>query len=561
MKKQFQGLILLGSLIGILGASSVVDTYPRQWGIDALNYTFQITFRDDTDRIEGEATVDFRFIQDNVKEFTLDLISVSPELDGKGMAVSKVMSDGVPLGWTHKNDRLHVTLSKPSVRGKRRQFTVYYEGEAADGLKVGLNRHGDRTFFSVNWPNKARQWLPMIDHPYDKATSEFIITAPSHYQVVANGLLQEETDLGDGQRITHWKQSVPIASWLNAVGVARFTSRTFGFVNGIPLQTWVFPQDREMGIATFEVPVRNAIEFFSSHIGQYPYEKLGNVQAAGMGGGMEHASAIFYGERNVTDRPATGLVAHEIAHQWFGNSVTESDWDDVWLSEGFATYFTLLATEHYQGRDALVEGLGRARERVFSTENRMPGVTIVHDNLDDMKLVLSALQYQKGGWVLHMLRGQIGTENFWDGIRDYYAIYRDSNASSADLQKIMEEVSGQELSWFFDQWLRRAPSPEVEGFWSYDPLSGRIVIELTQTQDGDPYRLPLEVDIQVVKSETQPAVSGDSQRRRSDPSPPPDKIEMTSKSQSFEIAVESEPDMVTIDPNTWILMRLNFERQ
>ena len=561
MKKQFQGLILLGSLIGILGAFSVVDTYPRQWGIDALNYTFQVTFRDDTDRIKGEATVDFRFIQDNVEKFTLDLISVSPELDGKGMTVSNVMSDGVPLGWTHKNDRLHVTLSKPSVRGERRQFTVYYGGEAADGLKIGLNRHGDRTFFSVNWPNKARQWLPMIDHPYDKATSEFIITAPSHYQVVANGLLQEETDLGDDRRITHWKQSVPIASWLNAVGVARFTSRTFGFVNGIPLQTWVFPQDREMGITTFEVPVRKAIEFFSSHIGPYTYEKLGNVQAAGMGGGMEHASAIFYGERNVTDRPATGLVAHEIAHQWFGNSVTESDWDDVWLSEGFATYFTLLATEHYQGRDAFVEGLGRARERVFSTEDRMPGVTIVHDNLDDMKLVLSALQYQKGGWVLHMLRGQIGTENFWGGIRDYYAIYRDSNASSADLQKIMEEVSGQELSWFFGQWLHRAPSPEVEGFWSYDPSAGRIVIELTQTQEGDPYRLPLEVNIQVVESETQSAVSGDSQRRRPDPSPPPEEIEMTSKSQSFEIAVESEPDMVTIDPNTWILMRLNFERQ
>ena len=162
-------------------------------------------------------------------------------------------------------------------------------------------------------------------------------------------MLQEELDLGDGRRMTHWKQSVPIASWLNNIGVAQFSSRHFATAAGVPLQTWVFPQDRDNGIVTFEGPTRQAMEFFASHIGPYPYEKLADVQVAGMGGGMEHASAIFFGERSVTNRPAFGLVAHEIAHQWFGDSVTEKDWDDAWLSEGFATYFASLATRVLRG--------------------------------------------------------------------------------------------------------------------------------------------------------------------------------------------------------------------
>jgi aminopeptidase N len=288
---------------------------------------------------------------------------------------------------------------------------------------------------------------------------------------------------------------------------------------------------------TFEVPVRQAMEFFSGHIGEYPYEKLGNVEAAGMGGGMEHASAIFYGERAVGMQPATGLVTHEIAHQWFGNSVTESDWDDVWLSEGFATYFTLLTTEHYRGRDAFVAGLESSRDRVFSMEENRPGGTVVHDNLADMGQVLSGLQYQKGGWVLHMLRHEIGSEIFWAGIREYYARYRDANASTDDLRRVMEEQSGRELSWFFDQWLTRSASPVIDGTWRYDSAANRVVVELSQTQPGDPYRLSLELGI----------TDGDG-------SMGVEEIEMTQKRQRFEIVVEGEPETVVLDPNTWTLI-------
>jgi aminopeptidase N len=521
---------------------AAADTYPRQPGVDAQHYTFRLTLRDDTDEIAGEATTDLRIVRDGVTEFTLDLASAA---GGKGMTVAAVTSNGATVKYVHEADRLTIALDPPPKPGERRSFTVRYAGVPAGGFRIGPNKHGERTFFSQNWPDKARQWLPVIDHPSDKATSEFVVTAPAKYQVVANGLLQEATDLGDGRRRTHWKQSVPIASWLNALGVAQFAAHHAGQVKGVPLQTWVFHRDRDVGFAAFEGPARRALEFYSEHVGPYPYEKLGNVQAAGVTGGMEHASAIFYGESLVTGRNPTGVIVHEIAHQWFGDSITEMDWDDVWLSEGFATYFALLYTEHYDGRDAFVAGLKRSRTVVFGTERRNPGLAIVHDNLADTRRVLNPLVYQKGAWVLHMLRGQIGTEAFWAGIREYYKRFRDSNASTDDLRRVMEEASGQDLAWFFRQWLRRPGSPALEGGWRYDPAAKRVEIELAQTQPGDPFRLPLEVGVSPAGAAAARVV----------------KIEMTQLKQRFEIPAESDPSAVVLDPNTWVLMQTKFDKR
>lgn len=513
------------------------DTYPRQPRVDVQHYTFRVTLRDDSDEIAGEATADIRFVTEGVTEFALDLASAA---NGKGMTVSGVTVGGAAAMFTHEKDRLRITLDPASKAGERRQFTIRYGGVPAGGLRVGPNRHKDRTFFSLNWPDKARQWLPVIDHPYDKATSEFLVTAPSRYQVVANGLLLEETDLGEGRRRTHWKQSVPIATWLNALGVAPFASRHGGQVKGIPLQTWVFPQDRDVGLRALEGPARKALEFFSEYVGPYPYEKLANVQATGFSGGMEHASAIFYDENSVTGRPTASLVAHEIAHQWFGNSVTEKDWDDVWLSEGFATYFALLFTEHYDGREAFVAGLKRSRETVLAAERRNASLAIVHDNLSDTRRVLNALVYQKGAWVLHMLRGHLGDEKFQAGIREYYKRYRDGNASTDDLRGVMEETSGQELAWFFKQWLRRAGSPVVEGTWRYDPEAKRVAVELTQTQGGDAYRLPLAIGVVQDRAGPVRVVKG----------------EMTQREQRFEIAADKEPTEIILDPQTSVLLQV-----
>ncbi|HUB77380.1 MAG TPA: M1 family metallopeptidase [Bryobacteraceae bacterium] len=521
----------------LLACLAFADTYERQPGVDVQHYVFRVTLSDADDAIAGETTVTIRFLKDGLTQFWLDLASPA---DGKGMTVSEVKSGGAPVAYTHQADRLTLTLAPPSKSGELRSFTVKYAGTAADGLKVVKNKFGERCFFSVNWPDQAHQWLPTIDHPSDKATSEFLVYAPAKYQVVANGALQETIDLGDGTRLTHWKQSVPIATWLDNIGVAQFAVEHYGTGAGVPLQAWLFHQDRDPGIATFEEPEREAMAFFSESIGPYPYEKLADVEAAGMGGGMEHASEIFFGQGSVNGRPNLSLVAHETAHQWFGDSVTEKDWDDVWLSEGFATYFQELTTEHFEGRDAFVAGLERNRRTVFNAEKRLPGVAVVQAK--PWKGIPNSIVYQKGGWVLHMLRGQIGTEKFWAGIREYYRRYRDSNASTADFRRVMEEVSGADLGWFFQQWLYRAGSPVVEGGWKYDAGAKKIVVDLAQTEPGDAYRLPLEIGIQ-------------GQRMRIE------KIEMTAKEQEFEIASDDPPATVELDPNVRMLIEAKFIRR
>ncbi len=539
--KSWRWLAVVPLVLAAMGSAPIPDTYPRQPGIDVEHYVFRVTLRDDTDRIAGDTEVSVRFVRTGVTELFLDLVSGVGGGE-TGMTVREVTADIGSVDWAQEGDRLHITLDEAPAVETVRRFEIRYDGIPADGLIIGPNRYGDRTFFSVNWPDKARNWLPTVDHPYDKATSEFVVTAPAHYQVVANGVLQEETDLDGGMRRTHWSLNSPIPSWLNAIGVARFAARHFGEVNGVPLQTWVFPQDREAGIATFEGPTRDAMAFFMESIGPYTYRKLADVEAAGVRGGMEHASAIFYGSGSVTMAPATDLVTHEIAHQWFGNSVTESDWDDVWLSEGFATYLTLLAKEHYQGQNAFVAGLEDARLRVWSEEARDPEETVVHDNLDDMEEVLSSLQYQKGAWILHMLRWEMGTDAFWTGLREYYRRYRDATASTADFAQVMEEVSGLELDWFFRQWLHRTPSPAVEGSWRYDSASGQVEVDLVQTQPAPSYRLDLEVGISMENTEA----------------PRIEVIQMTEMRQSFRIPVQGRPASVVLDPNTWALVRADF---
>jgi aminopeptidase N len=536
-----------GGIVCVLAVAAAhdragADTYPRQPAIDALHYTFRLTLRDETDEIAGEATIDARFLKDDQPALVLDL--ATPKA-GKGMVVSAVKAGKDSVRFEYKDDRLRLLLDAPPKAEERRSFTVLYHGAPASGLRIGKNKHGERTFFSQNWPNRARQWLPMIDHPYDKATSEFLIDAPAHYQVVANGLLVEEIDGADGRRLTHWKQSVPIASWHNAIGVARFAVHRVGTVNGVPLESWVFRQDRDQVIPALEQSARRVLRFYSEHVGAYPYEKLAGVQAAGLGGGTEHASAIFYGERNLTGPGVTNLVAHEVAHQWFGNAVTERDWDDVWLSEGFATYFTLLFVEHDSGRDAFVSGLKRSRESVLATESRNPGLPVIHENISDMNRVLNRLVYEKAGWFLHMLRGLVGTDTFWAGIREYYARFRDRNASTDEFRRVMEEVSGRDLVWFFDQWLKRAGSPSLEGWWHYQEEGKRVVIELTQTQPGEPYRLPLEIGITTDGS----------------PLPRIERMELTQKKKCVELSADKAPTAVSLDPNSWVLFKASFAQK
>jgi len=532
------------ALLLLCTATLKADSYPRQTGIDAVHYVFRLGLTDRSNEITGETTITVRFLRDGVADLNLDLTSLAV---ASGMTVQTVRRGGpieTPgpasdnLAFTHDTNRLHVVLPPQSRAGQEFTFTIRYRGTPAAGLRIGDNMHGERTFFAENWPNLVRNWLPMIDHPYDKATGEFIVTAPNQYQVVANGALVEELDVPGNMRRTHWKQSVPIASWLYTLAVARFSSHHAGVVDGVPVQTWVFPQDRDAGHRLFEDTSRRALQFFIANIGPYSYEKLANVQATGFSGGTEYASAIFYGEKGVSS--GRGPVVHEIAHQWFGDSVTERDWDDVWLSEGFATYFALLFTEHDEGRDAFVDGLKRSRAQVLQLEQKLPDAPVIHRNLDDMTKVLNNLVYQKGGWVLHMLRQEVGTGNFWTAIREYYRRYRNDNASTADLRAVFEQVSGKPLDWFFTQWLNRPGVPKIEGSWHYDAAIKELVLLLSQTQSSEPYRVNIDVGV-VLKAGELPVIKTLA-------------ITAPFRQGTFTFPLEAAPISVVLDPNTTLLM-------
>jgi aminopeptidase N len=541
--------LLLAALVLTTAASPSgaprVDDYPSRNGVDEENYRFEVTLRDDSDVIVGSATVSLRFTANGVVELPLDLTNVGA--DGLGMTVGSVRSGSQSLSFSHEDDVLRIGLPEPGRAGSRLDVTVEYQGRPATGLRIGPNKFGDRTFFSDNWPNRARNWLPTIDHPYEKAMNEFVVTAPAHYQVVSNGVRIEETDGPDGTRTTHWKQSVPIAPWLYVLGVARFAVQHVDDFEGKPIQTWVYPQDRDAGFYDFAVPTRQVMEFYSDYVGPYAYEKLANITSPATGGGMEAATAIMYGENSVTGERTTrwrNVIIHEIAHQWFGNAVTELDWDDVWLSEGFATYFTLLFIEHAYGRDEFVAGLRSSADRVFSQYDDDPGYRIVHDDLDDMSRVTSGATYQKGSWVLHMLRGRMGDEAFWRGIRSYYAAYMNGNATTTDFRVVMEEASGQDLETFFQQWLYSGGNPRLEGWWEYDEAAQAVRIELNQTQTVGPvYELSLEVGM-YRDGEAIPSVV--------------ERVDLTERLHRFVIPVEGRPSAVTLDPNVRTLFEADF---
>jgi aminopeptidase N len=539
--KVFIFLFLLVSVV-----SHATDNYPKNPDVDVQHYRFDITLSDETDEIKCTATIDVLLKKKDMRQIRLDLTHNDK---GKGMTVASVTQNGKKLSYTHLKNELILTLANPSQAGEYIQFTVTYSGIPATGLHIKPNRHNERTFFSDNWPDLTRNWLPVVDHVAEKATCEFIVTAPVRYQVVCNGLLLEETNLNATQKRTHWKQSVPISPWLYVLGVAEFAVQYVDTFDGKSIQTWVFHQDRDAGFADFAKPTKEVLEFYTRYVGPFAYEKLANIQASSVSGGMESASAILYNEKSVAGDGNfrwKKVVIHEIAHQWFGCAVTESDWDDVWLSEGFATYFTALFIEHAYGRDEFVKEMQDARRITFNFYKDNPAHTIVHTNLSDMSKVTSSHTYQKGAWVLHMLRNMIGDEAFEKGIQNYYRKYMNSTARTKDFQTEMEKVSGLNLTDFFRQWLNQGGKLILNGSWTYNAGSKIIELDLKQTQtDGTTFSAPVEIGI-YKKGQLVPDVR---------------KVELTSTSGQFKIPYEGDPERIVIDPKTVLLAEWSFDKK
>lgn len=461
-------------------------------GIDVRHYAFELDLPERGRWIDGRAALLLRRTG-RVDALVLDLV---------GMKVDSVLVNGAPAPFAQADSTLRLTL--PSGASDSLSVTVRYSGEPRDGLIFSNDTLGRWQAFGDNFPNRARFWLPTVDHPSDKATVSWTIRAPANRRVIANGDVTEETPLvGSPARMTtRWQTQQPIATYLMVIGVAPFAvvelgetacglSEVFGCVRQ---SLWASPYVRDYLPGPF-AQAGAMVQFFSRVIGPFPYEKLAHVQSATRYGGMENAAAIFYSDRAFKQRAVgEGLIAHEIAHQWFGDAVTESEWPHVWLSEGFATYFAELWREHAHGDSAFRAGMARVREGAIAGKIAAEKA-IVDTTLDNLGRVLNSNVYQKAGFTLHMLRREIGDSAFFRGIRSYYAKYKHANALTNDLMREFEQAAGQPLGWFFDQWFWRAGFAALSVGWRYDATKQRVVLDVEQAARFAPYRVKVAVDL------------------------------------------------------------------
>ena len=492
--------------------------------VDVQAYRFYIELFDSTDQVSG--MTDITFVAPPKENLVLDLIQ-GGNSQLEGMSVTSVTQNGKFCVFIHENDQINI---RPNKWEDTMTIQVSYHGQPKDGLIISRNRHQQRTFFGDNWPNRARNWIPVVDHPLEKALVEFVVSAPAHYQVVSNGQLQRIIDLGEGRRQTSWRTKVPIPSKVAVIGVAQFAREEVSTVAQVPVSTWVYPEDQKPGFYDYALAA-SILDSLDGFFGPYPFAKLANVQSTTRYGGMENASCIFYSETSIDgQRGSESLLAHEIVHQWFGNSASEASWYHIWLSEGFATYFTGWYLEQKYGPESLADYLNKARERIIQFGPLKP---VVDSSVTDINALLNANSYQKGAWILHMLRRKLGDETFRQGIQIYYQRFKFGNALTQDLQQVMEEVSGIELDEFFSQWLFRPGHPRLHIDWAYQSAEERLLI--TVEQKGDPFTFPLELEI-VGKKDKQIH-----------------QFEITGQRHQFQLRMKEAPIQLNPDPGVNLL--------
>ena len=460
------------------GAVPLERAAPPRLTVAILSYRFGIRLPASGDSIEGTAEIGVRRAHAGVVDtLPLDLVGMVPD------AVSDAACDR-PLSFTYDGRVLRVVLPAAARPGPQ-TVRVRYHGRPTDGLAIGTNARRQRSIFADNWPDRARHFIPAIDHPAYKAPVTWEIDAPATMGVVANGVLAGVTDLPDARRRWRYVEPRPIPTYTMVFGATAFSvSRHRPSVLGADTtdnEVWAYPEDSVFADA---VPFRRATEIVdagSRLIGPFPYRKIAHVESSTRYGGMENASAIFYDQGGyVSRRMSEGVVRHETAHQWFGDAVTERDWRHLWLSEGFASYFDLVIGAALDSDSVLQRGMRSSAAGYFgSSDVDRP---LVDSAAQDLMGLLNANSYNKGAWLLHMLRGEVGDSAFFRGVREYYRSFRDSSVLSGDFQRVVERVAGRDLGWFFRQWLYQPGYPQVRVEMRTDSVAHTATLRVRQTQ-------------------------------------------------------------------------------
>jgi aminopeptidase N len=432
------------------------------------------------------------------------------DLDFGQMTVDSVKVVDAPARFEQVNGRLDVQLPEAVKTNDVLTIAVSYHGRPQDGLILMNDKAGSPSATGDNWPDRVHHWIPCLDHPSAKATVNFTVTTPARYIVVANGQLMATRNNAGTTRTWTYTESRPIPPYCMIIAVGEYAQSEPQPNTSPPLSYYVPQTDRDFAVRGFSAAPA-ALQFFSERVAPFPYEKLALIVGATRFGGMENSSAIVF-SGNLFNTPVDAeplsrrfnirrslveVTAHELAHQWFGDSVSIKTWADLWLSEGFADYFAGLFIERYEGKDAFRDYMRLAAEKYFNYA-RSRRAPVYDTETENLSKLLNPNTYEKGAWVLHMLRARLGDAAFFKGIRAFYLRHEHKAASTEDLRAAMEKASGVNLKEFFARWVYASGHPHYEISWSWQSLRrgrGMLNIHLRQTQTEAPFLTPLPIEI------------------------------------------------------------------
>jgi aminopeptidase N len=529
---------------GPIGAAPARETADR--GCDVLHYALDLEVRPRTKEIEGSCRIQFASTIEGLREVVLDL---------EGLVVRGIRDpQGRELAYTRDGTDLRVVLPAALGRGAEGEFTVLYGGAPVDGLWFSGARGAEglpTQVFTHGEAEHARGWFPCIDRPAERATTELRVTIPKDWVAFAAGERVEVEEQGE-QRVERWTMPVAHPSYLTSLTAGEFVVLD-GEWDGIPLTFAAEPRYAEWIPAAFD-ETDEILATFSELTGiRYPYPKYSQTAVANFPwGGMENVSSTTLSPLALgdalcqRDHPATELVAHEAAHQWFGDLVTCRDWSELWLNEGFATYFSLLYFEETRGPDEFRARLRDAQQAYLEQDRGADRRPTVWSGWKDGEDLMDTRAYEGAAARLHLLRYLVGDERFFAGIRTYAAENAGRAVSSEDLQRAFEKVSGQDLDRFFEQWIHGRGYPEFQFEWSWDRDRRQVVVDVRQTQttgDGTPIFV-LPVDVEVLDE-------GGRHVHR---------LELDRRSQRFTLPADGQPFYVQFDKYGWIPKAITWKR-
>ncbi|HET8947695.1 MAG TPA: M1 family aminopeptidase [Candidatus Polarisedimenticolia bacterium] len=518
---------------------------PLQVDAERYSITLLVTITGATSgRVDGSVRIQARPVLDPVNTLNVNLYDV--------LTLNSVRkTGGALLSTTRGSNQVHVTLDRVYKPGELIDITVSYGGTPPavnfNGLAFSFRTHGaglpsqGPIVSSLSEPDFAPAWWPCLDRPDDKAIVDMDLRVPSNLTGVSNGLLVANILNGDGTRTFQWRSNYPISTYLVSVAVSNYVTWTDFYtpVTGgpvMPVQHWVYPEHETNARIDFNVTVP-MLAFLSSTLGEYPFvaEKYGHAIFP-FNGGMEHQTVTSYGGALIKGTHQYDyIVVHEMAHQWFGDAVGPAEWPEVWLNEGFATYGEVLWQEHLGGATAMRSYVQSLDERPFNCP--------VYDPLPECSDLFDRTVYDKGAWVLHMLRHIVGDTAFFQGMRSYYSTYKFANATTPLFRATMEAASGLDLTSFFNRWVYQMGEPSYTFGWTaaLTPAGYVTHVRIDQQQVTGLFDMP--VDIRVTWS-------GGSQTFV---------VHNNGFGQDFALpAVSGQPTQVTFDPDLWILKTLNL---